>query len=61
MLLYHIIYCSINTDNYDYQDLVIEFLNRLIELGVNGLRIDSAKMIGLPEEYGDNFFIRVYL
>ena len=50
---------SINTDNYDYQDLVIEFFNRLIELGVDGLRLDSAKMIGLPEEYGDNFFIRV--
>ncbi len=45
-------------DNYDYQDLVIEFLNSLIDCGVDGFRFDSAKSIALPEE-GCDFFPRV--
>ena len=47
------------TDNFDYQDLVIKFLNELIECGVNGFRFDSGKSISLPEEGGNMFFDRV--
>ena len=47
------------TDNFDYQDLVIKFMNELIECGVNGFRIDSGKSISLPEEDGNMFFDRV--
>lgn len=47
------------TDNFDYQDLVINFLNELIECGVNGFRFDSGKSISLPEEDGNMFFDRV--
>lgn len=54
---------AVRTDNYDYQDLVIDFLNGLIDCGVDGVRIDSAKMIALPEEdFGESkneFFERV--
>lgn len=50
---------SIDVSNYDYQDLVINFYNELIDCGVDGLRIDSAKMISLPEEDSNNFFPRV--
>ena len=50
---------AIRTDNYDYQDLVIKFYNNLIECGIDGVRIDSAKIISLPEEDGNNFFPRV--
>ena len=47
-------------DNYDFQDLVVEFLNKLIEVGVDGFRVDSCKMISLPEEDGNNCLPRVY-
>ena len=47
------------TDNFDYQDLVIKFLNELIECGVNGFRFDSGKSISLSEEDGNMFFDRV--
>ena len=47
------------TDNFDYQDLVIKFMNELIDCGVNGFRIDSGKSISLPEEDGNMFFDRV--
>ena len=47
------------TDNFDYQDLVINFMNELIECGVRGFRFDSGKSISLPEEYGNMFFDRV--
>lgn len=54
---------AIKTENYDYQDLVIKFINELIDCGVNGVRIDSAKMIATPEEdFGESrnmFFERV--
>lgn len=52
---------SIDVSNYDYQDLVINFFNKLIDLGVDGFRIDSAKMIALPHEFNENnmFFERV--
>ena len=47
------------TDNFDYQDLVISFMNELIDCGVRGFRIDSGKSISLPEEDGNMFFDRV--
>lgn len=50
---------AIDVSNYDYQDLVAEFYNNLIDCGIDGIRIDSAKMISLPEEDGNNFFPRV--
>lgn len=54
---------AIRVDNYDYQDLVIEFINSLIDIGFDGVRLDSAKMISTPEEeFGESrnmFFKRV--
>ena len=50
---------AIKVDNYDYQDLVIKFYNELIDCGIEGIRIDSCKMISLPEENNNHFFIRV--
>lgn len=54
---------AVRVDNYQYQDMVINFFNSLIDCGVDGVRIDSAKMISLPEEeFGDSrnvFFERV--
>ena len=49
---------GLNTSNHDLQDIIIKFLNELIECGVRGFRFDAAKHIGLPEE-GCDFFIRV--
>lgn len=55
-------YCSglptLNLKNYDLQDIIIEFLNSLIDCGVGGFRFDSAKNIELPEE-GSDFWPRV--
>ena len=50
---------TLRLDNYDLQDLIINFLNELIDYGADGFRIDSAKQIALPEE-GSDFFIRVF-
>ena len=54
---------AVRVDNYDYQDLVIDFLNDLIDCGVDGVRLDSAKMVALPEEdfneRRNKFFTRV--
>lgn len=54
---------AIKTENFDYQNLVIEFINQLIDCGIDGVRLDSAKMIATPEEnFGDGknlFFERV--
>ena len=50
---------TVRLDNYDYQDIVIEFLNELIDCGIDGIRIDSCKLISLPEENGNHFFTRV--
>lgn len=41
---------AIRIENYDYQKLVMNFINELIDCGIDGIRIDSAKMIALPEE-----------
>ena len=45
-------------DNYQLQDIIIKFLNDLIDCGVNGFRFDAAKHIKLPLE-GSDFWIRV--
>lgn len=50
---------SLRLNNYDLQNIVIKFMNELIDLGVSGFRIDSAKNIALPEE-GSDFWIRVF-
>lgn len=54
---------AVRLDNHDYQNSVISFFNELIDCGVDGLRLDSAKMIATPEEnFGENkneFFTRV--
>jgi alpha-amylase len=54
---------AVKTENFDYQDLVINFINELIDCGIDGVRLDSAKMIATPEEYfGEDrnlFFSRV--
>jgi glycosidase len=54
---------AIKTENFDYQNLVIKFIDQLIDCGVDGVRVDSAKMIATPEEdFGESrnmFFERV--
>lgn len=50
---------GLRLDNYNLQDMVIDFLNEYIDCGVEGFRFDAAKNISLPEEDGNNFWIRV--
>lgn len=50
---------TLRLDNHDLQDIIIDYLNRLIDLGVSGFRIDSCKQIKLPNE-GSDFFTRVF-
>ena len=45
---------SIRMDNYEYQELVFNFMNELIDCGVDGFRIDSCKMVQLPCEFNEN-------
>lgn len=49
---------TLRLERYDIQNLIIKFLNEIIDCGVKGLRFDSGKSIALPEE-GSNFWIRV--
>lgn len=49
---------GLNVWNYDLQDIIIDFLNELIDCGVNGFRFDAAKNIALPCEKCD-FWPRV--
>lgn len=49
---------GLQTANYDLQDIIIDFLNELIDCGVDGFRFDAAKNIALPSE-GCDFWIRV--
>ena len=44
--------------NHDLQDIIINFLNELVDCGVSGFRFDSAKSIALPSE-GSDFWVRV--
>ena len=50
---------SLRIDNWDLQDIIIKFMNDLIDVGVRGFRIDSGKMISTPEEDGNTFWTRV--
>jgi len=49
---------GLNLNNHDLQDIIIDFLNELIDCGVDGFRFDAAKHIALPEE-GCDFWPRV--
>lgn len=49
---------GLNVKNHQLQDIIINFLNDLIDCGVEGFRFDAAKNIGLPEE-GCDFWPRV--
>ena len=46
------------TENSHVQDCVIKYLAQLKSAGVDGIRFDAAKHIGLPSE-GDQFWARV--
>lgn len=49
---------GLDLSNHDLQDIIIQFLNELIDCGVMGFRFDAAKSIALPEE-GNDFWSRV--
>lgn len=50
---------SLRLDNYELQDIIIEFLNELIDCGVSGVRVDAGKHIATKNQ-GSDFFIRVF-
>jgi alpha-amylase len=41
---------GLNVYNPQVEDIIVDFLNDLIECGVDGFRFDAAKSIGLPSE-----------
>lgn len=41
---------GLNVYNKDIEDMIVNFLNELIDCGVTGFRFDAAKSIGLPSE-----------
>lgn len=41
---------DINTENKDFQDYFIKFVNDCIDCGADGFRYDTAKHIGLPDD-----------
>lgn len=45
-------------ENFKLQDIIINFLNSLIDCGVEGFRFDAGKHIKLPKE-GSEFWVRV--
>lgn len=49
---------GLNPNNHDLQDIIINFLNELLDCGIDGFRFDAAKNIALPEE-GCDFWPRV--
>ena len=49
---------GLDLSNYDLQGIIIDYLNELIDCGVNGFRFDAAKSIALPYE-GCVFWPRV--
>ncbi|HPZ23902.1 MAG TPA: alpha-amylase family glycosyl hydrolase [Bacilli bacterium] len=51
---------GLNPDNQMVRDKVIGFMNDLIDLGVDGFRLDAAKSIALPEEGSDFFPVITY-
>lgn len=56
---------DVNTENKDFQDYFIKYLNECISCGADGFRYDTAKHIGLPSDPTDeaaeknNFWERV--
>lgn len=56
---------DVNTENPDFQNYFISFLNECIDLGADGFRHDTAKHIGLADDpkeddgYVNNFWERV--
>lgn len=55
-------YCNglpaLELGNHDLQEIIFNFINELIEIGVSAFRIDAAKHIKLPCE-GSDFFERL--
>ena len=49
---------GLNVYNHNVQNIIIDFLNELIDCGVGGFRFDAAKSIALPDE-GCDFWPRV--
>ncbi|MDD2434755.1 MAG: alpha-amylase family glycosyl hydrolase [Bacilli bacterium] len=49
---------GLQLQNHDLQNIIINFLNELIDCGVSGFRFDAAKSIALPQENCD-FWTRV--
>ena len=45
---------TLRLDNFDLQDIIIDLVNAYIDLGVDGIRIDSCKLISCPHEYFKN-------
>lgn len=41
---------GLNVYNPDVEDMIVEFLNKLVDCGIEGFRFDAAKSIGLPSE-----------
>ena len=41
---------GLNVYNKDVEDMIVKFLNELIDCGITGFRFDAAKSIGLPSE-----------
>lgn len=46
---------GLDVNNYDLQDIIVNFLQELISCGVGGFRFDAAKSIALPEEHFDYY------
>lgn len=49
---------GLDTSKVEVQDMIIDFLNEMIDCGVDGFRFDAAKYIALPGE-GSDFWPRV--
>lgn len=49
---------GLNPNNHDLQNIIVKFLNELIDTGVLGFRFDAAKNMALPSE-GCDFWPRV--
>ncbi|MGV3081220.1 alpha-amylase family glycosyl hydrolase [Streptococcus dysgalactiae] len=47
---------DLNTQNKAVQEYLLAYLKRAVADGANGFRYDAAKHIGLPKEYGSDFW-----
>lgn len=50
---------SLKLANLELQDIIIAFLNEMIDCGVRGFRFDAGKNISMPHEDGNTFWTRV--